>query len=187
MRSPGGLARRALIAGLAISLAWMGGPADGQTTAELRQRLDEARQQDAQARRRRWEEAVAAYRRHWITYRAQGFWADFDLLQTGWRRAPNGDWFTKTRPAFEDAAFAPVNPLMRMLNPDFEAAPPDWRREAESSIGVSCTRLMVARKPSDGSWSLWRRPALNSAEEAVLLDRCTAGGSEAAKRRQALL
>lgn len=42
MRSPGGLARRALIAGLAISLAWMGGPADGQTTAELRQRLEEA-------------------------------------------------------------------------------------------------------------------------------------------------
>ena len=46
-------------------------------------------------------------------------------------------------------------------------------RMTDSLIGVSCTSLMVNRKPSDERWGFWTRPEKGSADEQLIIDRCT--------------
>ena len=45
---------------------------------------------------------------------------------------------------------------------------------SKSLIGVSCTSLMVNRKPANNGWSKWGRPAAGSLDEQLVIDRCAA-------------
>ena len=45
---------------------------------------------------------------------------------------------------------------------------------SKSLIGVSCTSLMVNRKPANNGWLKWVRPAAGSPDEQLVIDRCAA-------------
>ena len=45
---------------------------------------------------------------------------------------------------------------------------------SKSLIGVSCTSLMVNRKPANNGWIKWVRPAAGSPDEQLVIDRCAA-------------
>ena len=45
---------------------------------------------------------------------------------------------------------------------------------SRSLIGVSCTSLMVNRKPANNGWIKWVRPAAGSPDEQLVIDRCAA-------------
>ena len=43
---------------------------------------------------------------------------------------------------------------------------------AKALIGVSCSSLMVNRKPADERWGTWTRPGKGSTDEQLVIDRC---------------
>jgi len=43
---------------------------------------------------------------------------------------------------------------------------------ADKRIGVSCASLMINRKPAYKGWGDWVRPAVGSADEQLVIDRC---------------
>ncbi|NQW37834.1 MAG: LysM peptidoglycan-binding domain-containing protein [Cyanobacteria bacterium] len=43
---------------------------------------------------------------------------------------------------------------------------------SKSLIGVSCTSLMVNRKPANNGWIKWVRPDAGSPDERLVIDRC---------------
>ena len=45
---------------------------------------------------------------------------------------------------------------------------------SRSLIGVSCTSLMVNRKPANNGWIKWVSPAAGSPDEQLVIDRCAA-------------
>jgi LysM repeat protein len=45
---------------------------------------------------------------------------------------------------------------------------------ADSLIGVSCTSLMVNRKPAHERWGTWTRPGRGTSDEQLVIDRCAA-------------
>ena len=45
---------------------------------------------------------------------------------------------------------------------------------ADSLLGVNCTSLMINRKPAYQGWGIWLRPQKDSADEQLVIDRCTA-------------
>ncbi len=45
-------------------------------------------------------------------------------------------------------------------------------RMADSLIGVSCTSLMVNRKPPYEPWGSWQRPGRGTTDEQLVIDRC---------------
>ncbi|MDH4405989.1 MAG: LysM domain-containing protein [Cyanobium sp. D14.bin.5] len=45
---------------------------------------------------------------------------------------------------------------------------------ADSLIGVSCTSLMVNRKPAYERWGTWTRPGRGTSDEQLVIDRCAA-------------
>ena len=44
---------------------------------------------------------------------------------------------------------------------------------ADQLIGVNCTSLMVNRKLPYAGWERWVRPGRDSADEQLVIDRCT--------------
>ena len=44
---------------------------------------------------------------------------------------------------------------------------------ANSLVGVSCTTLMVNRKPPYKPWGSWQRPGKGTTDEQLVIDRCT--------------
>ena len=45
---------------------------------------------------------------------------------------------------------------------------------ANSLVGVSCTTLMVNRKPPYKPWGSWQRPGRGTTDEQLVIDRCAA-------------
>lgn len=172
-----------VIAAALLAPIWIPGvPVLAETSNDLRQRLDASRKADTERAQEKAEREERAHRRLWKVYRGESGLDSFELLTTGWKRSKAGAWYTTVQSVRDH--FGPItddSPLSARLE-EIQGKP---AIHSHAAIAVDCKGLRVNRKqrtlavfreldpgPRNG-WGQWHRPEAGSAEEAVLIDRCS--------------
>lgn len=175
-------------------------PSSAETPEQVQQRLEHYRNHDEAAALRRqqtieWQERrrQEEYARRWKRYGNE----EIDVLK--WNQQKDGTWVTEFKEMetikqstqfIPDLLPPPIPPPPRRL---FDQSldelvrvgalkPEDVRRmrgsdsllqhTADKRVGVSCASLMINRKPAYKGWGDWVRPAVGSADEQLVIDRC---------------
>lgn len=173
-------------------------PCSAETPEQVQQRLEHYRNHDEAADLRRqqtlqWQEQrrQEEYARRWKRYGNE----EIDILK--WNQQKDGTWVTefkemetvKQSAHFIPPLLPPPIPPRRRFDQSLDELvrvgvlkPEDARRmrgsdslsqpTADKRIGVSCASLMINRKPAYKGWGDWVRPAVGSADEQLVIDRC---------------